>query len=224
MGSNPLRRGADSGTLGSCREASQSPPLSPPRPSPLALALPARRPASRRSPSGPCRSTASARSQGSPGRFDLVGLRWHGSGSVRFSVRVRRRPLGAVARRGRRGRGRRMRARRGAAPPRGWRLGSPDLGRAVERDPVPDHGKRARSPRLVRPQPGAADPPAGRRVRGVSADRAAQRVGRGRVDRRGTRPRTRRRSGSRSSTTRPGRTTTRQPRRRRSCAGSRSTT
>ena len=25
---------------------------------------------------------------GSPGRFDLVGLRWHGSGSVRFSVRA----------------------------------------------------------------------------------------------------------------------------------------
>ena len=24
--------------------------------------------------------------QGSPGRFDLVGLRWHGSGSIRFSV------------------------------------------------------------------------------------------------------------------------------------------
>ena len=85
-------------------------------------------------------------------------------------------------------------------------------------------GRVTRPPGVVRPQPGAEDPAAGRRGGRLAADRAAQRLGRGRVDP-PQRARVRaERSASRSCTTRPARTATRPRRRRRSCAGSRSTT
>ena len=93
-----------------------------------------------------------------------------------------RRPVGPVARRGRGG-GRP--ARRGG--PRGRRDEGlagrqPHVGRPLERDPLPHRGPRHGSPRGVRPQPGAEDPaPRSRRGR-LAADRAAQRLGGGRVD------------------------------------------
>ena len=95
-------------------------------------------------------------------------------------------------------------ARREAAATRGWRVGNPTwVG--------PSNGIRyritrpgARSPRVVRPQPGAEDPAPRGRLGRLAADRAAQRLGRRRVDPEGTRRRTRRRSASRASTTRQG--------------------
>ena len=86
MGSNPLRRGAGSGTLGSCREAPFAAVLAAAPPSPRCA--PSRRGGGPRVDHVPGRAAPRrAHAAGSPGRFDLVGLRWRGAGSVTFSVR-----------------------------------------------------------------------------------------------------------------------------------------
>ena len=154
----------------------------PPPPPPRCSSQPARRPASRRSPSGPCRSTASARCRARRGASTSSASA--GTAPARCTSASGR--SGAAGGRGStRPRGRGCAERRLAGGAGITRLAprQPHLGRAVERDPVPDHGKRARAPRLLRPQPGAPDPAAGCRFCGVTAGRAAERVGRRRVDR-----------------------------------------
>ena len=143
---------------------------------------------------------------------------------MHFSVRSTTGTLGAVARRGgRRGgpAGRRLARGGGDARLAGRQ---PDLGRARERDPLPHQRRGARPPRVVRPQPGAEDPAPRRRLGRLAADRAAQRLGRRRVDpasgaavRAGDPVRERAPHGRARTATRP-------RRRPRSCAGSRSTT
>ena len=124
----------------------------------------------------------SARSPSTPGRFDLVGVRWHGSGNVQLQRSLDDRRLGAVARRSvGRGRPAGRGIARGEVEPRLAHRQS-DLGRACERDPVSHHRHGARSPGLVRPEPRAEDPAPRRRLGRFAADRAAQRVGCRRVD------------------------------------------
>ena len=139
-----------------------------------------------RSSSAPCRSPASARSQSSPGRFDLVGCA--GTGPARSGSAPARRTAA-----GGRGSTRppeeedasRTQARPRLASSRGWRVGSPTwVG--------PSNGIRyritrqgARSPGHVRPQPGARRSRCGRSLRRGASDRAAERVGCRRDDRDG---------------------------------------
>ena len=170
MTPNPLCRVAVSATLGPRREAA---PRRHRRSSPRSRCPPRRPRAWRRSRFGPCRWTESGRSSSSPGRFDLVGLRWHGPGSVRFSVRSTDGRWGpwldaAVARKTTS----RTSATREDAGDEWLAARQPDVGRPGERDPVSRHGPGHRPAGVVRPQPGAEDPAAGGRDRGRTADRA----------------------------------------------------
>ena len=62
---------------------------------------------------------------GTPGRFDLVGLRWHGSGSVRFSVRSTDGRFGPWLDAAPEEEDQPDRGAREAASTRGWRVGNP---------------------------------------------------------------------------------------------------
>ena len=61
---------------------------------------------------------------------------------------------------------------REAAATRGWRVGNPTWVGPSNADPVPDHRAGCGSPGVVRPEPGAEDPAARRRLRRRAADRA----------------------------------------------------
>ena len=88
MGSNPLWREAGSATLDPAVKNSAVKPLLATAAALVALALPATAAAGLASISFRAVPLHGERAlAGSPGRFDLVGVRWHGSGSVRFSVR-----------------------------------------------------------------------------------------------------------------------------------------
>ena len=95
-----------------------------------------------------------------PGRFDLVGVRWHGSGSVHFSVRAAGGRWGPWLDAAPEEEDRPDAGSREAAPSRGWRLGNPTWVGPADRDPLSDHRARAGPPCHVRAQPGAEDPPA----------------------------------------------------------------
>ena len=228
MRSNPLSRGAVFVTLGHSREPAVKPLLAVIA-SLAALALPAVASAGLATITFRAVLRCTARAErtlaSTPGRFDLVGVRWHGSRQRALQRPLDGRPLGAVARRRRGGgrpAGRRARPRRRAT--RGWRVGNPtwvgpangiryrisgrvrDLRASFVRSPelkIPLRAvASAGSPPIVPRSAWGAD-------ESIRARRAAA---------------TRRRSGSRACTTRRARTTTRPRRRPRSCGGSRSTT
>ena len=149
---------------------------------PRSCPLPSRRRASRRSRFGTCRSHGERTLASSPGRFDLVGVRWHGSGTVRFSVRSTTGAWGPWLDAAAEEEDQPDARLAEAAATAGWRVGNPTwVG--------PSNGIRYRIERqgarpsgLLRPQPRAEDPAPRRRVGGRAADRAPQRLGRGRVD------------------------------------------
>ena len=193
----------------------------------LALPLPARRPASPRSRSAPCRGCtviAALRELARVGSTSS-GLRWHGTG------------FGAVQRAG----DRRRTGGHGSTPPvevedaagsrgsrerRSARAGgsATPLGRASNRIRYRIQGRvRDLRASFVR-SPEVTHPVAGGRLCGVAAVVPRSAWGADESIRRGTHPATPRRSGSRSSTTRRERTTIRRRRPPRSSGGSRSTT
>ncbi len=190
MRSNPLSRGAVSVTLGHSRERPVAvKPLLAVIAVIVALSLPAVASAGLATITfrdvllpGATAQRAERTLASTPGRFDLVGVRWHGSGNVHFSVRSTAGAWGPwldAAVGGGRPAGRWL--ARGESEPR-LAHRQPHLGRACERDPLSHHRQGARSPRVVRPEPRAEDPAPRRRLGRLAADRAAERVGRRRVD------------------------------------------
>ena len=168
-------------------------------------------------PSSSCGAAPRSSSRARPSRrFTLAGVQWRGSGHRRLPDAVDATAGGArgvpARRRPRTGR---TRARRSA---RATRLATrqPVVGRRLGPHPGACDRERDAGPGAPRLEPGDAHPAESAGRDGRAADRPAAVVGRGREDpprrRRATRPT----SASRSSTTRPVATATREPRQRRS--------